>query len=163
MWKRHLAALLDTGLDTRLGNNCTMAKTMRPGLISREHAKAMADAGTIIGVWTHLVDSPTEYVQAIREMVDVAGIDHVCIGTDTKLTPGGGPDRRGKKEGGPGPGERRQRPGERTNLAWADQKFGFYYTVVDEMLKQGFTPDEIRKVGGGNFCRAFDAATAGRA
>jgi membrane dipeptidase len=29
------------------------------------------------------------------------------------------------------------------------------------MLKQGFTPEEIGKVGGGNFCRAFDAATAG--
>jgi len=29
------------------------------------------------------------------------------------------------------------------------------------MLKFGFTANEIGKVGGGNFCRLFDAATAG--
>jgi membrane dipeptidase len=154
-----------TGLDTRLGSNPSMAQMMRPRLISKEHAKAMADSGTVIGVWTHLVDSPAEYVQALRDMTDVAGVDRVCIGTDTKLTPGARPGGRGRGDGGPnrGQGEGRQRPGERTNLAWADQKFGFYYAVVDEMLKQGFTAAEVGKIGGGNFCRAFDAATVGRA
>jgi membrane dipeptidase len=34
-------------------------------------------------------------------------------------------------------------------------------SVVDAMLKTGFTADEIDKVGGGNFCRVFDAATTG--
>jgi membrane dipeptidase len=29
------------------------------------------------------------------------------------------------------------------------------------MVKQGFTPDEIGKIGGGNFYAVFDAATAG--
>jgi membrane dipeptidase len=29
------------------------------------------------------------------------------------------------------------------------------------MLKTGFTADEIGKIGGGNFCRVFDAATSG--
>jgi membrane dipeptidase len=51
--------------------------------------------------------------------------------------------------------------GERTNQVWADQKVGFYYAIVEQMLQQGFTPEEIGKVGGGNFCRVFDAATAG--
>lgn len=131
--------------------------------------RSMVVAGTIIGVWPHLVDSAAEYVQAVRQMADVVGVDYVCIGTDTKLTPGARPGGRGRGEGGAnrgpggGPGEGRQRPGERTNLAWADQKFGFYYAVVDEMFKQGFTPGEVGKIGGGNFCRAFDAATAGRA
>lgn len=45
--------------------------------------------------------------------------------------------------------------------AWTDQKIGFYYAVVDAMLKTGFNADEIGKIGGGNFCRVFDAATAG--
>jgi microsomal dipeptidase-like Zn-dependent dipeptidase len=188
-----------TGLDTRLGNNASMSQMMRPRLISKETAKAIADAGGVIGVWTHLVDSPSEYVQAVRAMVDVVGIDHVCIGTDTKLTQpndpggfgraGGGPDgragggpnrgpdggpnggppggfggpdggRRGPGQGG-GPGGGRGRGGGRTNEAWADQKVGFYYAVVGEMVKQGFTPDEIGKIGGGNFYAVFDAATAG--
>jgi membrane dipeptidase len=84
-------------------------------------------------------------------LVDVIGIDHVCMGTDTKLTP----------SYNPGGGQNRGRVGERTNQAWQDQKVGFYYAVVDAMLKVGFTRDEIGKVGGGNFCRVFDAATAG--
>jgi hypothetical protein len=29
------------------------------------------------------------------------------------------------------------------------------------MLKQGFMAEEIGKIGGGNFCHVFDAATAG--
>ncbi len=36
---------------------------------------------------------------------------------------------------------------------------GFFYAVVGEMLKQGFTPDEIGKIGGGNFCRIFAKVT----
>jgi membrane dipeptidase len=186
-----------TGLDTHLGNNLSMGQMMRPRLLSKEHAKVIADAGSLVGVWTHLVDSATEYVQAIRAMADVVGIDHVCIGTDTKLTPGnrggfggpGGGRPNGRPEGGingttngffggpgggtngfgrgpnggqggPGPGGGRGRVGERTNQAWADQKIGFYFAVVEQMLKQGFKPDEIGKIGGGNFCRVFDASTS---
>jgi membrane dipeptidase len=145
----------------------------------------------VVGVWTKMTDTPAEYVQAIREMVDVAGIDHVCIGTDSKLTPGqngggfggkGGPPDGGKGgfgdgkggfgdgksgfgggKGGPpgGPGGNRRRGNDRTNEQWADQKVGFLYAVVGEMLKQGFAAEEISKVGGGNFCRVFDACTAG--
>jgi hypothetical protein len=31
------------------------------------------------------------------------------------------------------------------------------------MLRQGFTPDEIAKIGGGNYCRVFGKATVGQA
>lgn len=180
---KHPVLISHTGLDTQLGQNPNMARMMKPRLISKEQAKIVADAGGVIGVWTHLADSPLEYAQNVRALVDVVGIDHVCIGTDTKLTPSyrpanaggpppgfGGPD---KGPGGPPPGDKgaggpppgggpnRPRVGERTNEAWADQKVGFYYAVVDAMLKTGFTADEIGKFGGGNFCRVFDAATAG--
>lgn len=167
-----------TGLDTHLGQNPFMAKMMKPRLISKEQAKIVADTGGVIGVWTHLADTPLEYAANIRAMVDVVGSDHVCIGTDTKLTPAyRSPNDNGPKQGaGPKPeGDRKEntkpdnakeapkseRIGERTNLAWKDQKEGFYFTVVDAMLKTGFTEDEIVKIGGGNFCRIFDAATSG--
>jgi membrane dipeptidase len=162
----HPVIVSHTGLDTQLGQNPDMARMMKPRLISKEQAKMVAEAGGIIGVWTHLADTPLEYAQNIRALVDVVGIDHVCIGTDTKLTPAnrpggpGGPGGPGA-QGGPGGGQNRGRVGERTNEAWADEKLGFYYTVVDAMLKTGFTEDEIGKVGGGNFCRVFEAATAG--
>jgi microsomal dipeptidase-like Zn-dependent dipeptidase len=166
-----------TGLNTQLGQNANMARMMRPRLISKEQAKIVADAGGVIGVWTHLADSPLEYAQNIRALVDVVGIDHVCIGTDTKLTgnndrPGGPQSEQGQKPGDQKPrggdgGKRPEGPNqgfrsEGTNKNWPEQKYGFYYTVVDAMLKAGFNADEIGKIGGGNYCRVFDAATKNR-
>jgi microsomal dipeptidase-like Zn-dependent dipeptidase len=173
-----------TGLDTQLGSNPRMAQMMRPRLISKEQAKMVANAGGLVGVWIHLSDTPLDYARNVRALVDVIGVDHVCIGTDTKLTqpynppggfPPGGPGPGGPRSGGPGPGSPRSggpdpggpgpaqqhpRIGERTNEAWADETAGFYYVVVDAMLKTGFSPDEIGKVGGGNFLRVFGAAVA---
>ena len=34
-----------------------MVQAMRPDLISKEQAKAVADAGGAVGVWTHLSDT----------------------------------------------------------------------------------------------------------
>ncbi len=94
-----------TGLDTQLGSNPGMAGMMRARLIGKDQAKTVASAGGAIGVWTHLADTPLEYAKNIRALVDVIGVDHVCIGTDTKLTqPGGGPVGRGP---GRGPGQLR--------------------------------------------------------
>lgn len=180
----HPVLISHMGLDTQLGKNEFMAKMMRPRLISAAQAKMVADAGGVIGVWTHLADTPLEYAQNVRALVDVIGVDHVCIGTDTKLTPpyrspsDAGPkpppsnganagdqkgnDNRPKPDNNnqqkPGGGQKGGRPGERTNEAWADIKDGFYYVVVDALLKTGFTEEEISKIGGGNFCRIFDAA-----
>jgi membrane dipeptidase len=147
-----------TGLDTQTGNNPSMAQMMRPRLISKEQAKIVANAGGLVGVWTHLADTPLDYARNVRALVDVIGVDHVCIGTDTKLTepnprPGGPPP------GGPRPGQQNARVGERTNHSWQDQTAGFYYVVVDAMLKTGFTPDEIENIGGANFLRVFDSVT----
>jgi membrane dipeptidase len=133
-----------TGLNTKLGKNEKMAKMMMPRLISKEQARIVADAGGVIGIWTHLAETPSEYAQNIRAMVDVIGIEHVCIGTDTKMAmPTNATDRFGKK----------------TNQTWENQEAGFFYTVVDAMLKLGFNENEIIKIGGANFCRIFDKAT----
>ena len=148
-----------TGLDTQLGADPRMAQMMRPRLISKEQAKVLADAGGLVGIWTHLANTPLEYARNIRALVDVIGVDHVCIGTDTKLTQPSprpmGPGPGGPQQGAPRPGPR---VGERTNLAWQDQTQGFYYVVVDAMLQTGFKSDEIAKIGGGNFLRVFGDA-----
>ncbi len=114
---------------------------MRRRLIAKENAREVADAGGVIGVWWRLVYTVKEYVLAIRDMVDAVGIDHVGIGTDTDLTASD------------------MLP--YTNQIWPDENGGFFYAVAGEMLKQGFTLDEIGKVGGGNFCRVFVKVTAG--
>ena len=130
-----------TGLDSRTGGNPRMAEMMKPHLISKERAKVVADAGGVIGVWTKLADSPKEFAENIKAMVDAVGIDHVGMGTDTDLLS--------------------PRVGQGTNKAWPGLTGGFFHAVVGEMLLQDFTPDEIGKVGGGNFCRVFGKATAG--
>jgi membrane dipeptidase len=155
-----------TGLDTQLGSDQSMAQMMRPRLISKEQARIVANAGGVIGVWTHLADTPLEYARNLGVLVDVIGVDHVCIGTDTKLTqpsprptPGGPrPGGPGPGPGGPPPGSQHARVGERTDQAWQNETAGFYYVVVDAMLKTGFTPDEIGKIGGVNFLRVFGEA-----
>jgi len=124
-----------TGLGTQLGNNPSIAHMMRPRLISKEQANMVANAGGLVGVWTHLADTPLEYARNVRALVDVIAVDHVCIGTDTKLTqasprpggpPSGGPRPDGHPLGGPRPGQQNARVGERTNQAWQDQTAGFY-------------------------------------
>ena len=115
-----------TGLDTQLGSNPRMAEMMRPRLISKEQAKIVANSGGLVGVWTHLADTPLDYARNIRALVDVIGVDHVCIGTDTKLTqpsprpagpPPGGPRPGGHAGSPPGfrPGQNHPQIGERTN------------------------------------------------
>jgi membrane dipeptidase len=135
--------LSHTGLDSRTGGNPRMAEMIKPHLISKERAKVVADAGGVIGVWTKLADSPKEFVENIKAMVDVIGIDHVGIGTDSDLLS--------------------SRVGQGTNKTWPGLTEGFFRTVAGEMLLQGFTLNDIGKVGGGNYCRVFGKATAGHA
>ena len=168
-----------TGLDTQLGKNRFIAQMMRTRLLRKEHAKVISDAGGIVGVWTHLADTVEEYVINVRAMVDVCGVDHVGIGTDTKLTapyqtgpggPSGGSRDGGARQGPPGDGLT-SRPnggpggnrggGGRTNQAWSDMKSGFGYAVAGEMVRQGFTAEEIKKIMSVNFCRVFEAVTSG--
>jgi membrane dipeptidase len=130
-----------TSLDSRKSGNPRMVEKMKPLLISKEHAKVVTDAGGVIGVWTHLADSLGDFVESIIAMVDAVGVDHVGIGTDTNLLS--------------------SRVGQGTNKVYPNLTGGFFSAVVGEMLRQGFTPDDIGKVGGGNYCRVFDKVTAG--
>jgi membrane dipeptidase len=116
---------------------------MRMRAISKDLAREVAGAGGVVGVWRRGYDSLEDYVLGIKVMVDALGTDHVGIGTDTDITSSFVLPY--------------------TNKIWTDQGSGLYFAVVGEMLKQGFTPIEIGKIGGGNFCRVFDKATAGHA
>jgi membrane dipeptidase len=108
---------------------------MAPRLLSKEEMRDIAGGGGIIGVWCHGTDTASEYAQALKRVVDVAGIDHVGIGTDSDLEPNV------------------QRT--YTNAIWKGETRGFFPAVAAEMLKAGFTPEETSKIGGGNFCRLF--------
>jgi membrane dipeptidase len=137
----HPVVISHTNLDSWASKNSKMAEMMKPRLISREHAKVVADAGGVIGVWIHLADSLDDFVSSIKAMVEAVGIDHVGIGTDTDLLS--------------------SRPGQGTNVAYPNLAGGIFPAIIGEMLRQGFSPDDIGKVGGKNYCRVFDKATVG--
>ena len=95
--------------------------------ISRDHAHAIAETGGSIGVW-HFFPSLDKYVEGLKEMVDVVGVDHVSIGTDQHVTPGTVPD------------------------------YTQWVHLVAAMLRGGFSPEEAGKIAGGNYIRIFRAA-----
>ena len=75
-----------TGLSTLADTTSFMGKMMAKRTITPHHAKMIADKGGVIGFWPHEMHSPEEFAKGIRAMVDIVGIDHVCIGTDSKIT-----------------------------------------------------------------------------
>ena len=120
-----------------LSHTSLAAGPLRPytRLISAEHARLMASAGGVIGIWpsgSSFVDARA-WIAGIARVVDVAGVDHVGIGTDM--------------EGG-------------INEVWAD--YADLPMVAGLMLKQGFTPEEASKLMGGNYVRVFRQAAAAR-
>lgn len=128
-----------TGLVSGAGKG-NISVDIQRRLIGKDVARAVADAGGIVGLWWRMADTLQEYVAAMKDMVDTLGVDHVGIGTDTNITSSNALPY--------------------TNKIWPDQTGGFFYAVAGEMLKQGFTRDAIGKIGGGNFCRVFAKVTA---
>jgi membrane dipeptidase len=95
--------------------------------ITPDHARAIAETGGSIGIW-HFFSSPERYVDGLKEMVDVVGVDHVSIGTDQSAAPGLLPT------------------------------YDDFTRVVQAMLSGGFTPSDVAKIAGGNYVRIFASA-----
>lgn len=60
------------------------ADRSHPRLLSDDHARAVTEAGGLIGAWPSGVTSETltDFVHEIERLVALVGIDHVAIGTD---------------------------------------------------------------------------------
>src|SRR4029077_8266393 len=94
--------------------------------ISPDHARAIAETGGSVGIW-HFFPSLDGYVEGIKEMADIVGVDHVSIGTDQF-------DARGCLE-----------------------DYTRWVHLVAAMLRGGFTPEEEGKIAGSNYLRIFCA------
>jgi len=103
-------------------------------LISPDHARAVAETGGVIGVWPVASIFPTLAWMAngFKRMVDVAGVDHVGLGTDMRGLPNGS----------------------------VFDSYRDLPLLAQALLTGGFTPDETGKILGGNYARVF-AATVG--
>jgi membrane dipeptidase len=113
---------------TALSGSQAMGPTpLRGRQISRDHARAIAESGGSIGIW-HFFASLDKYVDGLKEMVEIVGVDHVSIGTDQQVAPG------------------------------TMQIYTQWVQLVGAMLRGGFTPEEAGKIAGGNYLRIFRAA-----
>ena len=95
--------------------------------IGLDHARAIAETGGSIGIW-HFFPSLDKYVDGLKEMAEIVGVDHVSIGTDQHVTPG------------------------------SVQDYTQWVHLVAAMLRGGFTPEETGKMAGGNYMRILRAA-----
>ena len=95
--------------------------------VSPSYARAIADTGGSVGIW-HFFPSLDRYVDGLKEMAEIVGVDHVSIGTDQF-------DARGCVE-----------------------DYARWVHLVAAMLRGGFTPEEAGKIAGGNYLRIFRAA-----
>jgi membrane dipeptidase len=110
-----------------LGSKAMGPTPLKGRQISRDHTRAIAETGGSIGVW-HFFPNLDKYVEGLKEMVDVVGVDHVSIGTDQHVSPGAVPD------------------------------YTQWVHLVAAMLSGGFTREEAGKIAGGNYLRIFRAA-----
>jgi membrane dipeptidase len=95
--------------------------------VTPDHARAIAETGGSVGIW-HFFPSLDRYVDGLKELAEIVGVDHVSIGTDQHVTPGSVPD------------------------------YTQWVHLVAAMLRGGFTPEEAGKIAGGNYMRIFRAA-----
>jgi membrane dipeptidase len=95
--------------------------------VSPGYARAIAETGGSVGIW-HFFPSLDRYVDGLKEMAELVGVDHVSIGTDQF-------DARGCVE-----------------------DYTKWVHLIAAMLRGGFTPEEAGKIAGGNYLRIFRAA-----
>ncbi len=113
---------------TALSGSRAMGPTPLAGRqISSDHARAIAETGGSIGIW-HFFPSLEKYVDGLKEMAEIVGVDHVSIGTDQHVTPGSVPD------------------------------YTRWVHLVAAMLRGGFTREEAGKIAGVNYLRIFRTA-----
>jgi membrane dipeptidase len=109
------------------GSKAMGATSLAGRQISPDHARAIAETGGSVGIW-HFFPSLDRYVDGLKEMAEIVGVDHVSIGTDQQVAPG------------------------------SVQDYAKWVELVAAMLRGGFTPEEAGKIAGGNYLRIFRAA-----
>jgi membrane dipeptidase len=95
--------------------------------ITPDHARAIKETGGSIGLW-HFLPTLEKYVEGLKEMTGVVGVDHVSVGTDAGGAPG------------------------------LFSQYDRFTALVDAMQRGGFSPADSAKIVGGNYLRIFTAS-----
>jgi membrane dipeptidase len=98
-------------------------------LIAPAHARAIAGTGGVIGIWPPASIFPNLAALAvgIARMADVAGVEHVALGSDMNGLVG------------------------RSTFA----SYRELPAMADALLRQGFEAEDVQRILGGNYARVF--------
>ena len=109
------------------GSRAMASNRLAARCVTADHARAIAGTGGAVGIWA-IFENLDKYVEGLKEMADVIGVDHVCVGTDQQVAAG------------------------------ALQDYSQWVNLVAAMLRGGFTSEEAGMIAGGNYMRIFRAA-----
>jgi len=106
------------------GSRAMGPTALGPRQVSPDHARAIAETGGSVGIW-HFFPTLEKYVEGLKEMAEIIGVDHVSIGTD-QFGPQG-----------------------------CVQDYARWVHLIAAMMRGGFAPEEVGKIAGGNYMRIF--------
>jgi membrane dipeptidase len=102
--------------------------------VTDDEILAISEKGGVIGIWPHgrHISTVEEMVDYIEHVIKIGGIDHAGIGSDLR--------------------------GISTYVKGFDEEANFH-AVAAEMLKRGYSDEDVGKVMGGNFFRVWQTVT----
>jgi len=124
-----------------------------------------------------------DYIGHIEYVVDLVGIDHVAIGSDTEATPGSFPlelavgqaniAMKDKTWSGPSGGKRHMGEMSLSEAAFALEEWGIhgaqgidsmaeFPNLSDRLLKRGWSDEDLKKLLGGNILRVYEHSWGAR-
>lgn len=128
---RQVAAITDRPL---VLSHTSLSTAPKPysRLISKDHARVVADTGGVIGIWppASIFPDMAALATGMARMADVVGVEHVALGTDMR--------------GLVGPS---------TFDSYRDLP-----ALAGALLQRGFDADDVRRILGGNYARVFRAS-----
>lgn len=126
------AAAAASGHPIVVSHTCLRDTSGVSRFISEEHARVVVETGGMIGAWPFAREGGglADFADRISRLVDVAGIDHVGIGTDMDGLP-------------------------RPFALFAD--YEEWPSIGDALRARGYTRAEVAALLGGNFRRVFRA------
>ncbi len=139
-----------------------------PRNITDEQIKAVAAKGGVVGcscypplVWKG-DGAPTldDFVDCIDYVVQMIGIDHVSIGTDSEATKGAyPPELRAslRRQFAATTGGYHTRFPQEQPVVGLEDGLGDWPKITRRLLERGYRPDDVKKIVGGNLVRVFSA------